>query len=107
MNLELKKSVKTAMVKHERRERLGLMARGKTHSFCSCGWVPDEAGANERSFGGTLGNERARAKRFIDDLAAQWSDHTLDVVLAEVARFLEADAGLNVGLSAADALRRS
>lgn len=89
MNPELLKAVKAVMATHERRERLGVQARDKAHSFCSCGWEPDEEAAKTRAFAGQPGSERTRSAKLVADLASQWSNHTLDVVLGAVADWLD------------------
>lgn len=93
MNQELKLFVVAAMNSHDRRERLSLLRPGQGHSFCSCGWEPDEALASSSAQARHPGNAKAQRARFTDEMITQWSDHTTDVVLGAVADWLEQSLG--------------
>lgn len=96
MNQELKTFVKAAMNSHERRERVGMLRPGQPHSFCSCGWEPDEDGAVLAAEARHPDSQRAQRARFIDEMIIQWSDHTTDVVLGAVADWLESMSPLTM-----------
>lgn len=88
MNEKLKAHVRAAMAAHERKQRIGVVRRGKPRSFCSCGWEPDEQGARDRADATKLG-DNARMTAVLHDIIGQWSDHTVDVVLGATAAWLD------------------